>query len=152
MRKYKATITGVSISAAGDLIAITCPATMTLCITRAWVTQGAGVTSEQNLAALARVSTNNATGATAVTPRPMEVGDPVSSVTCRSLPTSLNTLSNAADYQENEGFNWVSGFLWVPAPEERLWVPPSGIVVLRLVNAPLASKTVDAGINFIEIG
>lgn len=150
MRKYTAGITATSISALGDLVSITAPATMAIQVTRAWITQSGNVTSEQGLAILQRTTTDNSTGATGITPRPLEVGDPASATTCRTTPTTPNTLTG--DPLEHEGFNWVSGFLWVPAPEERIWIPPSGHLVLRLVNNPSAAKTVDAGINFIELG
>lgn len=153
MRKYRLAIQGVSISAAADLIVIQNSATQVLQILRAWAGQSGNVTSEQNEIALARVTTNNSTGATSLTARPLEVGDPATSITsARTTPTSLNTLSNSGEYLYNEDFNWVSGWLYVPAPEERIYIPPSGIVVLRLLNAPSAAKTVSAGINFLELG
>lgn len=150
MRKYTAGITATSIAVAQDLVAITAPSTGVICITRAWVTQSGNVTSEQNLAVLQRVSTNNTSGATSLTPRKMEMGDPSSVATVYSVPTVLNTL--IGDPHVHEGFNWVSGFLWVPAPEERMFLAPSGIAVLRLINNPSAAKIIDAGINFIELG
>lgn len=150
MRKYSVGITATSIAALGDLVSITAPATMAIMLTRAWVTQGSTVVSEQNLVVLQRTSTDNTTGATTLTPRPMEVGDPASSTTCRTTPTAPNTLTG--DPIEHEGFNWVSGFLWVPAPEERIIIPPSGHLVLRLVSNPGVAKIVDAGVNFIELG
>ena len=151
MRKYTVGITALSVSAEADLIAITAASTCAVCVTRAAITQGGSVTSEQNLAVVSRASTNNSTGATTLTARPFEVGDPAAASTViYSIPNVLNTLTG--NPLEHEGFNWVSGYLWVPAPEERIWIPPSGILVLRLANAPSAAKTVDALINFIELG
>lgn len=150
MRKYTVGVTALSVNAEVDLIAITAASTCAVCVTRAAITQGGNVTSEQNLAVISRASTNNTTGATALTPRPFEVGDPVAASTVYSVPNVLNTLTG--NPLEHEGFNWVSGYLWVPAPEERIWIPPSGVLVLRLANAPSAAKTVDALINFIELG
>lgn len=147
MRKYTVGVNAVAITTAKDLIRISAPATMVLCVTRAWVTQSGSVTSEQSRAIIQRASDSIA--GTTETPRSFEVNDPAATFTCESVTTD-HTLT--LDPLEDEGFNWVSGFLWVPAPEERIWVPPSGRLVLRLAVAPSASKTVSAGLNVIEIG
>ncbi|MGH2625671.1 MAG: hypothetical protein ACRDHY_03345, partial [Anaerolineales bacterium] len=52
----------------------------------------------------------------------------------------------------DEGFNWLNGWLWVPAPEERIWVPPSGRIVLKLPVAPSPAVTTSAGLILGEVG
>lgn len=147
MRKYTVGVNAVAVTTAKDLIRISAPATMVLCVTRAWVTQSGNVTSEQARAIIQRAS--DAQSGTTETPDKLEVGDPAATFTCESITTDHTLTANPL---EDEGFNWVSGFLWVPAPEERIWVPPSGRLVLRLPIAPSASKTVSAGFNVLEIG
>lgn len=147
MRGYNVTVNAVSVSTAKDLIRITAPATMVLCVTRAWVGQSGNVTSEQSRIIIQRASDSQ--NGTAETPEKLQVGGPAATFTAASI-TADHTLT--ADPTIDEGFNWVSGYLGVFAPEERIWVPPSGKLVLRLATAPSAAKTVEAGLTVIEIG
>ena len=147
MRRYSTQVNAASVAVAKDLIRISAPSTMTLCVIRAWVGQSGGVTSENARVLLQRAS-DTQTGTTE-TPQALEVGDPAATFTAQTL-TADHALTG--DPIVDEAFNWVSGYLWVPAPEERIWVPPSGRLVLRLAGAPAASKTVSAGMMVIEVG
>jgi hypothetical protein len=120
---------------------------MVLCVTRAWIGQSGSVTSEQARVLLQRAS-DTQTG-TAETPQALEVGDPAATFTAATL-TADHALT--AEPVADRPFNWVSGDEWVYAPEERVWVPPSGRLVLRLAASPAASKTVSAGLIVIEVG
>lgn len=147
MRRYSVQVNAQAVTAAKDLVRISAPSTMVLCVLRAWVSQSGGVTSEQNRVLLQRAS--DAQTGTSETPQAIEVGDPAATFTAQTLTTD-HTLTG--DPIIDEGFNWVSGYLWVPAPEDRIWVPPSGRLVLRLASAPSASKTVSAGMTVVEVG
>lgn len=147
MRRYSVQVNAVAVTTAKDLIRVTAPATMTLCVIRAWVGQSGNVTSENGRCLIQRAS-DSQTG-TSETPQSLEVGDPAATFTAQTL-TADHALTG--DPMIDEAFNWVSGYLWVPAPEERIWVPPSGKLVLRLAVAPSASKTVSAGLTVIEVG
>lgn len=147
MRPYSVQVNAQAVTTAKDLLRIKAPSNMVLCVTRAWIGQSGNNTSEQARAILQRAS-NDQTGTTE-TPEPLNVGDPAATFTAQSLTTD-HTLTG--DPPVDEGFNWVVGFLWVPAPEERIWIPPGGRLVLRLPAAPSASKTVSAGMNVLEIG
>lgn len=146
MRRYTVTVQDQAVTTAKDLIRITAPATMMLCVTRAWVSQRENVTSEQGRALLCRAS-NTQTG-TSATPQALEANDPAATFTAQTL-TADHTLSSTLF---DEDFNWVAGYLWMPAPEERIWVPPSGSLVLRSALAPAASRRVSAGVAVIEVG
>lgn len=147
MRRYSVQINAVSVSVAKDLIRISAPSSMVLVVLRAWVGQSGNNTSEQARIILQRAS-DTQTG-TSETPQALEVGDPAATATAQTI-TADHALTG--DPIIDEGFNWVSGYLWVPAPEERIWVPPSGRLVLRLPAAPSAAKTVSAGMVFAEVG
>lgn len=147
MRRYSVQVNAAAVTTAKDLIRVTAPSTMTLCVIRAWVGQSGNVTSE-NARVLVQRASDSQSG-TSETPQALEVGDPAATFTAATL-TADHTLTG--DPMVDEAFNWVSGYLWVPAPEERIWVPPSGKLVLRLAAAPSASKTVSAGLMVIEVG
>jgi hypothetical protein len=53
-------------------------------------------------------------------------------------------------YRDN--FSVLNGWLWVPTPEERIIVGPSGILGLKFPIAPGASMTVSAGFLVGEEG
>ena len=52
----------------------------------------------------------------------------------------------------NEQVNVLNGFVWVPMPEDRIYIPPSGIIGLRLDTAPSGASDFTAGLVFGEIG
>jgi len=148
MRRYSVQVNAQSVSAAKDLINITAPSSMVLVVLRAWAGQSGDVTSEEARILLQRCSTANS--GTSETPEKLEAGDPAATFTAITLPGSANTLTG--DPIIDEGFNWITGYLWVPAPEERIWIPPSGRLVLRLPSTPSAAKTVSAGMLVGEVG
>lgn len=148
MRRYAISFEAQAVTTAKDLLYLAAPSTMTLCVIRAWIGQDGGVTSEMGRVLIQRCSTTNS--GTGITPQPLEVGDPASSATAGYLTTD-NTRTGIPEVGPRP-FNWVVGDEWVPSPEERIWIPPSGKLVYRLDLAPGASKTVSAGLIFIEVG
>lgn len=147
MRRYSVQVNAAAVTTAKDLIRITAPSTMLLCVLRAWCGQSGNNTSEQSRLIVQRASDSQS--GTGETPGALEAGDPAATFTCQTL-TADHTLTG--DPILDRAFNWVSGDEWVPAPEERIWVPPSAKLVLRLALAPSASKTVSAGLIVAEVG
>lgn len=147
MRRYSVQVNAVSVSTAKDLVRITAPSTMLLCVLRAWCGQSGNNTSEQGRLIVQRASDSQS--GTSETPAPLEAGDPAATFTCQTL-TADHALTG--DPILDRGFNWVSGDEWVPAPEERIWVPPSAKLVLRLATVPGAAKTVSCGLIVAEMG
>jgi hypothetical protein len=49
-----------------------------------------------------------------------------------------------------EGFNNLSGFLWVPTPEERILVGPDQAVILKLRGTPTTLTGWNATLTYIE--
>lgn len=147
MRVYSVQLNAVSVSAAITLIRVTAPATMVLVLLRAWVSQSSSTTSQQIRAAIQRATTDGTL--TPETPEKLSPGDPAATFTAGVNATAEPTLSG--DPIIDEGFNVLNGLLWVPAPEERIWIPPSGRAVLRLPAAPTAI-TISAGLIVGEVG
>ncbi len=148
MRVYSVQLNGISVSVAKTLIRVSAPSTMTCVVLRAWVSQSESVASNQDRVILQRASTDG-TG-TAETPEKMEVGGPAATFTAVTNLTVEPTLM--ADPVIDEGFNWLNGWLYVPAPEERIWLPPSGRLVLRLPETPAVALTMEAGMVIGEVG
>lgn len=148
MRAYDIVVDGGTLTAAvTTLVEFTAPATKSVIITRAWVSQGSNTTSAQQRIQILRKSAagTNVGTATAV---PTDAGDTAFGGTVRALCTVLGTLGVIPI---TDSFNWQNGWLWLPVPEERIVVPGGGIVGLHLPVAP-AALTVQCGISVLEIG
>jgi len=146
-RIYVATMESISVSAAKSIIEFTASSTAIVQLLEAWITQDASETSTQEVAQILRKSAAG-TG-TAFTARPLEILDPAFAGTVRTNMTAEGTAGNI---MRHEGFNILNGWLYVPIPENRIIVPPSGILALKLPNTPAAAITVSAGMIFEEIG
>jgi hypothetical protein len=59
-----------------------------------------------------------------------------------STPTEVQELA----------YNLQSGWFYLPIPEERIIIPPSGIFSLELTKAPADSITLALNVTFEEIG
>lgn len=148
MRVFTVRMAPTAVTVAKTLIRVSAPATTALVILRAWITQETKVTSEQLRALIQRASTTG-TG-TATTPEKHEVGDAAFAGSAAVNLTAEPTLTG--NPFNNEDFNILNGFIYVPMPEERVIVPPSGIIVLRSDIAPAASMTMTAGMTFGSLG
>ncbi len=148
MRVYSVVMNQISVSAAKTLISVVAPSTAIVVLLRAWITQDASETSEQ-LPILIQRGSAIGTG-TAATPDKFEPGDPVAASTVKTNLTVEPTYTGNPFV--NESFNVLNGFLYVPMPEERIILPPSGVVGMRLDANPAAALTMSAGFVFGEIG
>ncbi len=135
-----------AVSTAITVLEVTAPATMALEILRAWVTQSSSTTSAQTDAVLVR-KTATITG-TAITPVKLLTGNPAATFAGKRTATAEGT---DGDIVAGEGFNILNGWLYVPTPEERIWVPPSGILGLKFPSAP-AGATYRYGMTVREHG
>jgi hypothetical protein len=50
-----------------------------------------------------------------------------------------------------DGFNNLTGWLWVPVPEERIILPADTAIVLKIVGTPAALGNWSAGITYHEL-
>lgn len=146
-RKYVALMEGVSISTAISLIEFTAPSDAIVELLEAWVTQDASETSTQEVIQILR-KTAAGTG-TSFTPRLLEASDAAFGGTARTNMTAEGT---AGDILRRESFNILNGWLYLPVPEARIKVAPSGILAIKFAVAPAAAITISAGMIFREIG
>lgn len=149
MRVYDITHKGVApTSAIQTLIEFTAATNQSVVILRAWCSQSGSTTSAQQSINLIRKSAAG-TNVTSPNANPVDASDTAFAGTVRGLCTTEGTLTTdlIAD-----SFNWVNGWIWLPVPEERIYVKGAGIVGLRLPVAPPSSLTVSCGITIGELG
>ena len=145
-RMYSVLMDAATVSTAQDLGRITAPSDAILKIHEVVVTQEATETSDTGAIQLQRSSTAG-TG-TSYTAKLLEGSDAAfggSSVVNLSVDTS------AGDILHREGFNVLNGYRYLPTPETRITVPPSGIFVVRS-DVAITSATVTCVVIFEEIG
>lgn len=151
-RPFSVVMEAVAITAAKSLIVIAAPATAMICITRVWIEQQAVEVSEMLEYRLNRLSTAGAGTGTAYTPVAKEVQDQGAN----DGTYTVNFTAEPTTYDTNpvwrDSANVLNGLIYVPDLEQRIWVPPSAKIGLRLINAPGASLTVTAGIDVLEVG
>jgi tripartite-type tricarboxylate transporter receptor subunit TctC len=95
---------------------------------------------------------------TSTTPAPTAVGTVASAITGS---TSNAASSCGTDASSNgagtltvlgqEGFNNLNGFLWVPTPEERIWVGPDLTFCFQLQGTPTTLTGWNATLTFQEM-
>lgn len=143
---YVARLDAVSVAAARTLVQLNAPATRVLEVIRAWVQFDTTTSGSQDIR-LKRVTTAG-TG-TAFAPILLRPADAAAATTVTTNHTAEGTLG--AELWREE-VNVLNGFLWLPVPEERIIVGPSGRLALDLPVAPAAAVVVTAGIVWAEIG
>ena len=147
-RVYAAVFETVSVSVAQDLFELNAPAGGSVVVHGFEVSQVAGETSEQLNLLVHRGSTSGSGGST-VTPSPLSVGDPAFGGTVEANNT---TQSTEGTFLHAAGFNVLNGYLWVPTPECRPVLSPSGRLVVELQTAPAAALSFSGVLYFEELG
>lgn len=102
---------------------------------------------------LSRATTSGSGGSTN-TPRPLDPGDAAAGTTCENGNT---TTATGLTVLERIPFNFQSGLLYIPTPEERVIVPGGARLVGTLAlasfpNADHSSAVVSCSVKFEEIG
>lgn len=146
-RMYSVLMDAQSISAAKDLIRISAPSDAILLIHEVIVVQDASETSEQLPFQLQRASTDG-TGSS-YTAKLLEASDAAFGGTA---VTNLTADTTAGDILLRTSVNVLSGWHYLPTPESRIVIPPSGRFVVRLDAAPAAALTMTVTVIFEEIG
>jgi len=131
-------------TAAQDLIRISAPSTGIVILHKVIVTNDADETSQQAVFQIHRASTDG-TG-TAATPRLLDLGSTVFGGTA-AVNQSVDT--TAGDIIHREAVNLLNGFYWVPTPEERIILSPSGRIVVRL-DTVIAGAIAMTAVAYIE--
>ena len=132
-------------STARTILQINAAATRAVEILEAWVTFNS-TTSTQIEVRWKRVSTaGTGTASTEVALR----GSVAPTATVTENHTAEGTIG---DLLPRRWINYLNGLNYIPVPEARIFVPPSGRLALDLPTAPGASVNITAGIIWAEIG
>jgi len=134
-----------AVSTAITVMQLTAAATHVVEILRMWVTQESSTASAQTAVSVVRQT--DAGTMTAITEVEHASAGPADATAFRTAtvePTTTDTILI-------EGFNVLNGWLYLPVPEERIWIPPSGSVGLKFPDVP-PSVTYNYGITWREVG
>lgn len=146
---------GVTISGAISALQLKAGTNGPLEILRAWATQANTTTSAALSVGLVR-KTAAATVTAASAGTHLLKNNPLNPTSDCSLGTSATGYTATAEGTDGEvcvparGCNALSGWEWVPVPEERIIVPQGGIVAVKFFDAPPAAKWY-CGIVFREL-
>ena len=150
-RMYTASVVGVAATAAQDFFAFTAAADMCVIVHSVRISQTTefgDAAAEMLDVSLTRYATIGSIGSTPVA-RPHNVGDVASSLT--AIHANDTTQGATPTVLLADSFNVQAGWLYVPTPEERMVVSPSGVFAVE-VSAPADSVTFSGSITFEEIG
>lgn len=150
-RMYSATFELVAVTAAQDLFEINAPSDAAVVVHGCWISQSsdaADAQSEQLNILIHRGSTSGSGGSTP-TASPLSVGDPAFGGTVEANNTSQSTEGTILF---SDSFNVMAGWQWLPTPEMRLVISPSGRLIIELQTAPADSLTMSGTVFFEEIG
>lgn len=95
---------------------------------------------------------------TSATPAPQVIGGPASGIAGGTTGAAATAGTDASaegagtvTTTHPEGFNNLSGFLWVPTPEERIIVPPDIAFIVKLRGTPTTLTGWNATLTFREL-
>lgn len=151
MRSYNAEIYIAALAGAKTLLLLENAADHVTRIDTARITNASVDANEQLYAGLFRCTTKGSPVGTSVTPEQRDQGDAASSVTVLGNLTTEPTAYAAVGHHRS-GWSNVNGFLFEPILGTEIWIPPSGLVGLRLLAAPAAGFDCVAEVAFTEIG
>lgn len=136
-----------TVSTAITILEITAPATAIEIVMRYKVSQSSVTTSTATRARLLRKTATITGTATPPTPAPRGA-DAASGATVKWIATVEGTDGTVLD---EDGINYLNGWLIIPGALEQWIVPPSGIVALKFPAAP-TSASWTFGIGHQELG
>lgn len=148
---YSAVFEEVAVTAAQDLFTVTAPSDAAVVIHAVYLGQStdAGDTESEQLSVILHRPSAAGSGGTSATPRPLQVGFPAAGSTVDVNDTTQATEGNII---HADCFNVMAGWVWIPTPECRPVISPSGLVTVELQTAPADSITMSGTILFEEIG
>lgn len=147
-RIYSATFEEVSVTVAQDLFEINAPADAIVVIHGFEISQSSDTDSEM-LNLLVHRGGTSGSGGTTPTASPLEVGDAAFGGTVEANNTTPGTEGTIL---HSAAFNVLNGYIWVPTPECRPVLSPSGRLMVELQTAPADALTMSGTAYFEEIG
>lgn len=98
---------------------------------------------------------------TSATPQPISpYGGPISALVGNTAPAGGAVRIGVNSSADSGGtytvrrafdFNNLNGYLWLPTPEERLWVPPATVWGVRFAAAPTSTAGWTIAVDFEEL-
>lgn len=142
-RLYSISFNNVAITVAQDLINVTATASMAFAIHSIELGQKTLTAWEAKEIRLRRMPATVTAGSGGSTPTPQKLnnGDAAATVTSHANDTTGMTTSGTASDIFARDWEFLNGFFWMPAPEQRPIIAPSQGVSLVLGTAPSASMT-----------
>ena len=134
-------------STAGDILALTAPSTGMLCLHEVAIANSSTETDDSTEIRVSRFATAGS-GGTSVTASPALVGTAASGATCRVFDTT--DASSTETVLWREGISILAGWHKIWTPETRIWVPPSGNLVVKFVG-DITSCTMTVSAIFEEL-
>jgi hypothetical protein len=136
-----------TVSTAITILELTAPSTAVLRLIRAWISANTTTAAAINPQILRKSVACTGT-ASPPTPRPIDASA-ASGVAQRWKATAEGTAGDIlySEFARADGGPWI----WLPLPDERIIVPPSGIIALKFATAP-ASNSFDFGFIYEELG
>lgn len=151
MRLYTVSIDAVAVSATQDLFGLLATANMAIkihCIELGQKTLTSWEAKELKLVRNPATATVGS-GGNSATPRPLNPGDSAATFTARINDTTPQTTSGTQAILMSRVWEFLNGFFWMPAPEDRPIIKPSEGCALKLPTAPSGSMTV-SGYMLVE--
>ncbi len=113
-------------------------------IRRVEVSQNHNNASAQSRLVLSTRDTAGTLTVTSTSPNPLAVGGPASGIAGGTSPltaakSGVNSSADSGGTYTNQwpvNPNNLGGYLWIPVPEERIWIPPSTVFAVRFLAAP----------------
>lgn len=149
---YEIVLERVAVTGAITLVQYKASANNSAYVSRAWCSQH--TTAISTMQPIEIVRKTAAATVSAFTPRPVATTLPAALGVGSTSGTGTNASAEGTDgnaFQANV-FNLLTGWLYVAGLEdERIWIPPGGIIALKLPVAPGSSTTFSAGLGIVEI-
>jgi hypothetical protein len=159
---YSVVMSNQTIIASSEMVTISTAAAIgtrasNIRLLRAWCGQIESETSQQ--LGIQLVLQASAFGTfTATTPTPHVIGGAASGITGGTAQAAAtagtDSSANAAGTKTiilSDGFNNLTGWLWVPTPEERILVPAGTCITLAMIGTATALGNWSAGITYEEL-
>ena len=147
-RMYSATFEEIAVSAVQDLFEVVAPSDAAVVIHGFEISQSSDTDSEM-LNLLVHRGTASGSGGASVTASPLAVGDAAFGGTVERNNT---TQSVEGTILHSAAFNVLNGYVWIPTPECRPVISPSGLFIVELQTAPADALTMSGVVYFEEIG
>jgi hypothetical protein len=159
---YSVTMQNQTIVADGTLVIIHTDSTLAtggsnIEILRAWVGQQATEVSDQ-LGVMIALKASAFGTYTSTTPQGHFIGGRASGIVGGTAGAEGTSGTDASAEGAGAvtpiiyvGFNNLTGWLWVPTPEERIRVPADTAIILKIVGTPATLTNWSAGISFHEL-